>query len=276
MSLSNFRTYRILPLVKAYPALSRQYGEVSCVAGIDVTNEANLRWVRLYPVPFRDLDDSSAFAKYQPIKVDAQTHSGDRRPETLRPNRDSIATDGLAIDSSDGWTKRRRFVEPLMASSMCDIRRRQKSDGISLGIFRPRVIEKLVVETKDSSTDRQELAKALAAQSSLFGDADRTSEKKALEQIPYAFKYKFYCAEPGCKSHTMSITDWEIVTYFRRVRYAKDWEGAMRRRWLDQMCADDRDTALIVGNMHQHPDSFLVLGVWWPPKRLDQLTLGNM
>lgn len=142
MSSSDFKQFRILPLVKAYPALSRQYGEVSCIAGIDVTDQANLRWVRLYPVPFRDLDDSSAFAKYQPILVDAQTHTGDLRPETLRPNRDSILLDGQVINSSNDWEKRRRFVEPLMVASMCDLRRRQQLDGTSLGIFRPREIDR--------------------------------------------------------------------------------------------------------------------------------------
>lgn len=276
MQTSDFKRFRILPLVKAYPALSRQYGEVSCVAGIDITDETKLRWARLYPVPFRDLDDSSSFAKYQPILVDAQTHGGDRRPETLRPNRDSILLDGAVVDSSDGWKKRRRFVEPLMASSMCELLRRQERDGTSLGVFRPRVIEKLVIEEKSSSGDREELARAFAAQGSLFDRTDAIEQKKALEQIPYTFKYKYHCDEPECASHEMSITDWEIVAFFRHIRNSKDWRQAMRRKWFDQMCGLDRDTALIVGNMHQHPRSFLVLGVWWPPRLPDQLVLDDM
>jgi hypothetical protein len=50
----------------------------------------------------------------------------------------------------------------------------------------------------------------------------------------------------------------------------------MRKRWLDEVCAEDRDTAFFVGNMHQHPGSFLILGVWWPPRRPEQLALADL
>lgn len=124
-----------LPLVKAYPALSKTYGEVSCVAGIEMT-PAGPRWIRLYPVPFRALDDKQQFRKYQPMRVSVATHSGDRRPETRRPNRDSIELLADPIPPTDAWALRRRFVEPLMAPSMCAILRRQKAEGTSLGVFR--------------------------------------------------------------------------------------------------------------------------------------------
>ena len=81
-------------MVKAYPQLSRNYGEVSCIAGIQTDPERG-RWVRLYPVPFRALDDTQQFAKYQPVRLRAEAHSGDSRPETRRPDRDLWApTDG--------------------------------------------------------------------------------------------------------------------------------------------------------------------------------------
>ncbi len=50
------RTTIVLPLVKAYPSLSRKYGEVACVAGIDLEHK---ELVRLYPVPFRDFGRAS-------------------------------------------------------------------------------------------------------------------------------------------------------------------------------------------------------------------------
>jgi hypothetical protein len=39
------------------------------------------------------------------------------------------------------------------------------------------------------------------------------------------------------------------------------------------LCAADRDTAFFIGNQHQHPGSFLVLGVWWPPRQPEQLAI---
>ena len=80
-----------------------------------------------------------------------------------------------------------------MAASMCELRRRQQIDGTSLGVFRPKKIEKLLIEEKSSSSDREELAEAFAAQGSLLDKSDAGMQKKALEQIPYTFKYKYYC-----------------------------------------------------------------------------------
>lgn len=44
---------KVLITVKSYPSPSRRYGETVCVAGVDLDSG---RWVRLYPIPFRDLD----------------------------------------------------------------------------------------------------------------------------------------------------------------------------------------------------------------------------
>lgn len=50
----------------------------------------------------------------------------------------------------------------------------------------------------------------------------------------------------------------------------------MKIRWVGDLCASDRDTAFFVGNQHQHLNSFLVLGVWWPERRPEQLALGDL
>lgn len=49
---------------------------------------------------------------------------------------------------------------------------------------------------------------------------------------------------------------------------------ALRHKWVDELWADDRETLLFVGNQHQQPDGFLVLGVFWPPNAPLQLRLG--
>lgn len=56
MSGFTMESIEFLPLVKAYPALSRTYGEVSCIAGVQMVDSVP-RWIRLYPVPFRALKD---------------------------------------------------------------------------------------------------------------------------------------------------------------------------------------------------------------------------
>ncbi|MFD4786257.1 hypothetical protein ACFWN1_04110 [Streptomyces sp. NPDC058459] len=76
---------RIMITVRTYPELSGKYHETSCVAGIRLDQGAP-QHVRLFPVPFRLLNEESQFAKYSIVEVDVQRHHGDRRPESLRPN----------------------------------------------------------------------------------------------------------------------------------------------------------------------------------------------
>jgi hypothetical protein len=167
----------------------------------------------------------------------------------------------------------------LITSSMCELRGQQKRNSTSLGVFRPAQVEDLVIEKVDVNAEKRAIAKAWAAQGSLLdglGSEERGQQLREIEQIPYRFKYRYRCSEPGCKGHEQSIIDWEIVQFYRQVRNSGGWEQALRTKWLDQLCATDRDTAFFVGNQHQHPGSFMVLGVWWPPKRPEQLALGEL
>jgi hypothetical protein len=267
-----------LPLVKAYPALSKTYGEVSCIAGVEMT-AAGPRRIRLYPVPFRALDDVQQFRKYQPMRVRVATHGRDRRPETRRPDRDSIELLGDPISPKNAWAMRRRFVEPLMAPSMCEILRRQKRDGTSLGVFRPKRVMDLVIEPANINEEKRQIARAWAAQPTLLdglASDEQVHQLRELELVPWTFKYRYECSDPGCGTHTQSIIDWEIAEYYRRVHHFDDWRDRMTRRWVGDLCASDRDTAFFVGNQHQHLNSFLVLGVWWPKRQPEQLALADM
>ncbi len=269
-------TIELLPTVKAYPALSKKYGEVSCVAGVEMTPDGP-RWIRLYPVPFRTLDDEQKFTKYQRIRVDVETHNSDKRPETRRPNRDSISTVGKPIPTARDWARRRPWVEPLIGGSMCELARRQKQNGSSLGAFRPHRVEDLIIEKVNVNKEREAFAKALAAQGSLLdglSSAEHRKQLKGIEQIPYRFKYRYRCDDSDCKGHEQSIIDWEIIQFYRQVRRKADWETHVREKWIGELCSPERDTAFFVGNQHLYPKTFMVLGVWWPPKRPEQLTLG--
>jgi hypothetical protein len=52
---------RILITFKTYPRLSKTYGETVCTAGLREDGS----WIRLYPVPFRRLDESQQHSKYE-------------------------------------------------------------------------------------------------------------------------------------------------------------------------------------------------------------------
>jgi hypothetical protein len=260
-----------LPLVKAYPALSRRYGEVSCIAGLNMkTGE----WMRLYPVPFRTLEDAQKFRKYEPIRARVQRPRDDRRPESWRVDAESIEVIGLVLTSERGWEERRPLVEPAIGESMCAVRRAQQENGMSLQMFRPEEVLDFVVEEVEPDPEKSRRAEDWAAQGSLLGSTDLQLQRKALEQIPVRFLYRYLCSADECPGHRQSIVDWEIAALYRNVRARGNWRDLMRARWFSQMCGSDKDTAFIVGNQHQHLDGFLILGVWWPPQ-VRQLSLGD-
>lgn len=265
-----------LPLVKAYPAISQRYGEVSCVAGLRLdTASGRPEWKRLYPVPFRTLKSSQKFKKYQPMRLRVQDHSGDPRLETLRPDNDSLEVLGPPASSDHGWRARRPVVEPLIGGSMCSLQQSQKERGISLGMFRPRTVKDFLIEPLDLKEAKRLAAEAWANQGVLPGTGqDKAQTIAAIEQIPYRFKYRYACRHPQCRGrHEQMIVDWEIMEYFRRVRHKPNWEARIRERWLDELCGPHRDTAFIVGNARRYQNAFMILGVWWPPKEPEQLAL---
>ncbi|HEX7058554.1 MAG TPA: hypothetical protein VF176_01740 [Solirubrobacterales bacterium] len=267
----------LLPLVKAYPNLSRQYGEISCVAGLRLSGVDLPEWIRLYPVPFRTLDrGDQQFRKYQPIRVKVGAPKNDRRPESRRADADSIEIAGQRIGTEEGWRSRRSIVEPAISKSMCAIQQEQRDSGTSLGMFRVAEFFDLLIEEVEPDPEKSNMADAWAAQRSLLQADELEVEREALEQIPYRFKYRYRCSATGCRTHTQSIVDWEIAQLFRQVRERPDWRELIRAKWLKEMCGANKDTALIVGNQHQYPNSFLVLGVWWPPKQPEQLSLADV
>lgn len=80
-------TKQILVTVKAYPNPSRKYEETVCVAGIDLKSN---QWMRLYPIPFRDLDNDKKFKKYSIIELKAEKAPADTRPESYKVDSGSI------------------------------------------------------------------------------------------------------------------------------------------------------------------------------------------
>lgn len=254
----------IMVTVKAYPVIGKKIGEAVCVAGIR-TDTPDPTWVRLFPVPYRDMPSGQHFKKYDVISVEGEPSPKDKRPESIRPNVDTLKKVG-EIDAKQNWSKRYRYIEPLVISSMCEMRRLERDEGRSLGVFRPKEVHELVIERGEEQWGPKQLG--TTQQISLL-----TPDKDALEKIPFTFKYHYRCDDPHCRGHTQSIIDWEIAQAWRKWRreYASEAKAleAIKHKWLETLCAPDRDTHFFVGNQHLHRESFLVLGVFWPKKSTD-------
>lgn len=57
---------KVLIAVKTYPTLSKKYTELVCTAGF----KEDGTWIRIYPSPFRLLNDSQKYKKYQWIELE--------------------------------------------------------------------------------------------------------------------------------------------------------------------------------------------------------------
>ena len=137
------------------------------------------------------------------------------------------------------------------------IGRRDGGSAPSLGLIKPRDV-RLTVEVNPNYAplDRAPV------QTDLFGH-----ETDLLEESPVIAKFRYKCASSQCGGHQQTLIDWESGQLARRNRPKGPHEMVRlhRERFLDQMCGAVRDTHFYVGNMHQHPTDFLVLGLWSPP-----------
>jgi hypothetical protein len=255
---------RVLVTVKAYPQPSRGYGETVCVAGVRVDGGPP-RWIRLYPVAYRELSFADRFHKYQFIDLRVFRSPSDQRPESYKPNIPS-ANLGEEVGTQRNWERRWAYLSELAgATTACDIlRRRGESNAPSLALIKPREVIDLEVEANDAfSADKQRLAE-LAAAGDLFTEA-----RAPLEPAPYRLKYRYKCQSEGYNGHVQSLIDWEAGQAARswRAGGGNDSEVPMqlRAKFRDQLCSPTRDTHFYLGNQHQYPRSFLVLGVFWPP-----------
>lgn len=267
-------TKRVMILVKAAPVLTSRLEESMCVAAVSLDQDPE--WIRLHPVPFRDLADDTRFRKYQEVTVDVIRPRGDRRPESWVPLEGTL-TPGDTIGTDHSWSTRRQRLASLDRPTMCELVEMNRAGSgpstPSLAVIRTLEPPELEITMRDSNQLEkwQQRADAIAARPSLFDDPD--TKKPDFEVIPWRFRYQYRCLAPACNGHSQTIVDWEAVALWRNVRRQSDWQAQMRRKFVDQLWADDRETELFVGNQEQHPQSFLVLGVFWPPKASLQQSL---
>jgi len=252
-----YETKKVLVTVKAYPNPSKKYQETVCVAGIDIDS---YKWIRLYPIPFRDLDDDKKFKKYSIIKVKTIKARDDHRIESYRVDADSIEIIDYLDTKKDKWEARKRYVLPTISKSFCEIIEKRQTENKSLGVFKPRDVRFSYKKAKE--INKKERARCYAQLSFL------NKEKDVIEHIPYDFYYEFFCSNNiNCKGHKLLIIDWEIGQAYRKWKYENInlLLENIKKRWLDHICSPNKDTFFYVGNMKRFPNNFLILGVFYPP-----------
>ena len=263
------RRLKILITVKTYPIPSAKYDELVCTAGVTETGD----FVRLYPINFRDLPYEKQYTKYQWMEVKASPHgSADTRKESFRPDNESIRL-GNTIKSNPGnWRERAKYALAKSAKSMEDLRDRQKIDGTSLGVFRPKKVNDIVIS--EDEPDWKPNFKAALQQARIW-ETRTESLRNPPRKVPFKFQYRYECDDSRCNGHKMMIEDWEVgALFWKLVDQGESHTSAankVKTKFLDDLCGQDKNTHFFVGTVLAHPTSWIVLGLFYPRKEPPQL-----
>lgn len=283
--MSEWEEKEVLVTVKTYPNLSQSYDVLVCTAGITRDGE----WIRLYPVPWWDLEDDKRFRKFDWIRVkvkEAQEKLNRKESHYVKEGSIEII-DGLPVsrghaeelyektgkkkfetfgnnDKEQNWKKRIRKVEEGTFQSVEELRER-KNDNYSLGAIKPVDVENFYWEEGEDSREwEKDLVEG--TQQTLGQEEYETP----LEKIGRVFKYEFSCDDPDCEGHNMMAEDWEIEQAWRKWREKYDGEEEAFEMLEDKFYRrlfHEKEGYLFLGTESQY-NRYLIIGFFYPPADL--------
>ncbi|MDD5375865.1 hypothetical protein [Acidithiobacillus sp.] len=258
---------RILILAKTYPSPSARYVETSCVAGI--SEQGSMR--RLYPVPFRTIEEGQQFKKWQWIEVRIENTNKDQRPESHKVYVDTIRC-GDVIDTKREWAARREWLDKIPSfQSFEALDEARLSNGLSIALLCPKTVLGLdIVKARHAEWTEEEKEKLTRAQmqGDLFSEADAKRQVKDLRKVPSDFYYRYLCETPeGDKEYRHKIVDWEAGALYWNCRrdHGDEWEVPFRAKLEEQL--GRKDLMFLMGNQHRFQDQWLIISLVYPPKR---------
>ncbi len=261
------RKERILVLAKTYPSPSAQYVETSCVAGI--AEDGSMR--RLYPVPFRMIEEGRQFRKWQWIDVRVEKASRDHRRESHRLYVDTISC-GELVDTRQSWAARWEWLDRVPCFERLDaLDAARVDDGLSIALLRPKrllALEIVKARRQDWTEEEREKLMRQQMQGDLFSEAEAQKQVRALRKVPFDFYYRYACDSlEGEIEHRHKIVDWEAGALFWNChrRHGPAWEEPFRDKLEEQL--GGKALMFLMGNQHRFQDQWLIISLIYPPMR---------
>ncbi len=269
---------RVLITVKTYPTLSQKYGETVCTAGVREDGS----WLRIYPVPFRRLDEAEQYRKFDWLECDLAKNPGDPRPESFRPADVKQLFAVSHMDTNNNWRERRRLLlqTSRVYTQIQILIDGAKANTLSLAVFKPAKIKDFVWEAEEREWD---LAKVVEMQNStqqgeLFAEESWRQTFKLIPKLPYSFSYRF--EDDAGKVSKMQVLDWEAgALFWNCLRRCNGYEKAalqkMRAKYLDEF--GQLDLHFFLGTTQKFhfraPNPWVIIGVFPIPheRQLDML-----
>ena len=262
---------RVLITVKTYPTLSKKYGETVCTAAV----RPDGTWMRIYPVPFRRLDDEAGeqYKKFDWVETDFIRGRSDPRPETRHPAdpKQMLAVGHMGTENN--WRERRELLlkrakvydqlDPLIKSA--------KEMQTSLAVFKPAKIRDFIWEDEERDWDPDRVAqmRSQTDQKQLFEEDTWRQTFKVIPKLPYAFSYQF--EDVDGKRSTLQVLDWECgQLYWNCLRRHANEDVALekvKQKYLTEF--GKRDLHFFLGTTQQFhsvaPNLWVIIGVFAPP-----------
>jgi hypothetical protein len=257
---------RVLITVKTYPTLSRKYGETVCTAGVREDGS----WVRIYPVPFRRLDQTEQYAKYDWIDCKLIKSKSDPRPETRHPANLSDLKPAAHMGTEDKWRDRRNLLlrKAKVHSRLQPLIEAAKANTASLAVFKPTKVIGFLWEEEERNWDEAKVAEMRdqTRQTELFAEESWRETFKIIPKLPFSFSYKFTDADG--RQSTLQILDWEIgALYWNWLKQCDGQEAAaldkVKEKYFEQFLKTDLH--FFLGTTQQYrqvaPNPWVIIGV---------------
>ena len=230
-------------IVKAAPHIGQRHGETICCAGIDPDG----RWLRLYPISFRTLEDGKKFRRWDRIRFHWRLPTDDNRLESRRVDQGSLEIVGQLKKSERG-----SILSPLIVTSLND----ERAAGRSFALLKADILGFKVKSKPEEEIEKQaEEFNSFRSQDDLFNSIPFIPYKPC----PFEFKYRY---RSGDGEREGTCQDWEIeATFFRWAkRYGKDRAlELMRQRFGEEY--PSKGMLLAMGTHSRYPDRWLINGV---------------
>ncbi len=267
------RRERILITVKTYPTLSRKYGETVCTAGIREDGS----WVRIYPVPFRRLDEKEQYKKFDWIECRLVRNTSDHRPESHCPVDVLDLVPVGHLDTRDNWRERRKQIlkTATVHTNINNLISAAKENSLSLAVYKPRKILDFVWESETREWDPAKVdeMRNKCKQKELFSEEKWRETFELIPKLPYSFSY---CFEDGDGKHRkLQILDWEAgQLYWNCLKSSGQDEqvalAKVKAKYFDAF--NSKDLHLFLGTTQQFhqvaPNPWVIVGVFPIPHEL--------
>lgn len=266
---------KVLISVKTYPTLSQKYNELVCTAGFLESGS----WVRIYPLPFRALENDQQFSKWQWIELKIEKNQSDPRPESHKVDIASLKIIEK-IGTEQNWLRRKELVNKgNVYEDLSFLINKAKKNELSLATFKPaKILDFSIKETdREWNQDKLDNLKIKSKQLSLFqSESEIRKELRLVKKLPYKFSYKF--EDINGRQSTLMIEDWEIgALYWNCLKDSSGNEpeaiNKVKQKYFE-VFTKKCDILLFLGTTRQYHDwannPFVITGVFYPKKEQQQ------